>query len=166
MVNGTHKLMTALKLLVLSLATTLLLGCGATNAVKDVFTVMTRGDITVVAANNVNPDINGRPSPIMIRVFELKSTAAFNNADFFALYDRGSAELGSDYVSHDDMDIKPGQTKQMSRDFSLETRYFGVIAAYRDINNATWKRVVTITPDSDSEITISLNSNDLKVTIE
>ncbi|MGB7990462.1 MAG: type VI secretion system lipoprotein TssJ, partial [Candidatus Methylophosphatis roskildensis] len=39
---------------------------------------------TIDAAATVNPDANGRPSPIVMRMFELRSIAAFNNADFFS----------------------------------------------------------------------------------
>lgn len=142
----------------------LLNGCGATEAVSDVFTTITKADIVVQASNNVNPDINGRPSPILIRIYQLKSSVAFNNADFFALYDRDVAELGADYVARDDLDLKPGESKPLERRFSDDTRYLGIIAAYRNIDSTVWKKVIEIEPDSNSEILVLLNDKGVQIT--
>jgi type VI secretion system protein VasD len=144
----------------------LLNSCGTGDMVKDVFTTITKADITIIASANLNPDIDSRPSPITIRIYELKSSSAFNNADFFALYDRDVSELGADYVARDDVEISPGETKQIARELSLDTRYLGIIAAYRDINNSVWRRVIEIEPDSNSMIAIKLNNNNMTMTVE
>ena len=39
--------------------------------------------VALSAQANVNPDSRGRPSPIVVRFYELKTPTAFNNADFF-----------------------------------------------------------------------------------
>ncbi|GGO66631.1 type VI secretion system lipoprotein TssJ [Bowmanella pacifica] len=148
------------------LLTMSLLGCGSSTMVKDVFSVVTKADFTMVASTDVNPDINGRPSPILVRLYELRSPGAFNSADFFSLYDKATGELGNDYIRHDDMELKPGQEYQKDIIFDESTRYIGLIAAYRDIDNAVWKRVVELPPDSNSEIRVVLGSNALQLTIE
>lgn len=142
----------------------MLSGCGATEAVSDVFTTITKADIVVQASDNVNPDINGRPSPILIRIYQLKSSVAFNNADFFALYDRDVAELGADFVARDDLDLKPGDIKALERTFTDDTKYLGIIAAYRNIDNAVWKKTIAIEPDSNSEMVIMVNDNGIQIT--
>ena len=141
----------------------LLNGCGATEAVSDVFTTITKADIVLKANDNVNPDINGRPSPILVRIYQLKSSVAFNNADFFALYDRDVAELGGDLIARDDFDLKPGQSLPLERRFSDDTRVLGIIAAYRNIDSTIWKKVIEIEPDSNSEITVLLNESGIQV---
>ncbi|MGJ8680366.1 type VI secretion system lipoprotein TssJ [Paraglaciecola sp.] len=143
----------------------LLVSCGATtSAVKDVFTVITNAEFSVITSDNVNPDLNGRPSPILFRVYELKSNSAFVNADFFALYDTGAGELAADYVSHKDWLLQPGETLKTDNQLSEQTRYLGVMAAYRDINNSVWRRVIEITPDEDLKLNITLSNNELKIT--
>jgi type VI secretion system protein VasD len=142
----------------------LLAGCGATSMVKDIYSTITNADIKLSAKANINPDIDGRPSPVLVRIYELKSATAFNNADFFALYDRDVAELGADFVKRDDLELKPQQVIELSRELAPETRYLGFIAAFRNINDATWKRVLEIEPDSNSTILIELNENEIKVT--
>ena len=152
------------KIFSLSFCALLLVGCGATtDAVKDVFTVMTNANISVVSSDNVNPDLNGRPSPILFRLYELKSNSAFVNADFFALYDAGTGELATDYVSHKDWLLQPGESIEISNKLSDQTRYLGVMAAYRDINNAVWRHVIEVTPDVDLNLQILLTNNQLKL---
>ena len=151
------------RLFAIGFAALVLGGCGATGIVKDVFSTITKADLTIQAAQNVNPDINGRPSPILLRFFELKSTAAFNNADFFTLYDQSVGELGPDYVGHFDVEMKPGDTVEMPREFLADTRFLGVMAAYRDINNSVWRRIVDIEVDSNSDLLITLDSNEIKI---
>src|SRR5262249_58169575 len=53
---------------------------------------------TIKAEPSVNPDRGGRPSPIVVRVYELKAVAAFNGADFFALYDKEQETIRGDLV--------------------------------------------------------------------
>jgi type VI secretion system protein VasD len=151
------------QLFVIGFLALVLAGCGATSMVEDVFSTITKADLTIEAAQNVNPDIDGRPSPVLLRFFELKSTAAFNNADFFSLYDQGVGELGADYVGHFDVEMKPGETKEIPKEFLPDTRYLGVMAAYRDINNAVWRRIIDIEVDSNSDLLITLNSNEINI---
>ena len=52
----------------------------------------------IVAAADSNPDINGRPSPVVIAVYQLKSPDGFLNGDFFSVYDPKGAALGEDLL--------------------------------------------------------------------
>lgn len=163
MLFSAEKMSVYKKICSLSFCAVFLVSCGATSAMKDVFTVMTNASISVTSSDNVNPDLNGRPSPILFRLYELKSNSAFLNADFFALYDSGTGELATDYVSHKDWLLQPGETVEISNRLSDQTRYLGVMAAYRDINNAVWRNVIEVTPDEDLNLTILLTNNELKL---
>jgi len=56
---------------------------------------------SIKAAPTTNTDPRGRPSPIVVRVYELKSISAFNNADFFSRFDKDSETR-----RHDDREMK------------------------------------------------------------
>ncbi len=56
---------------------------------------------TLVVAQDVNPDRAGRPSPIVVRIYQLKEEGAFNNADYFALMDKEQETLGASLVSRE-----------------------------------------------------------------
>lgn len=103
------------------------------------------GQITV--APNVNPDYEGRASPVVVRIYQLKSVAVFNEADFFSLYDEGQSILGADLIAVEERELQPGIRYDYSADVDPEAAYIAVIAAFRDIEKAQW-RVITALPES------------------
>jgi len=97
---------------------------------------------SVQAVENVNPDSEGRPSPLVIKIFQLKSKDKFELADFFPLFDEAQATLGADMLAVEDIMLAPGDIRPYEGKFDPQTRYIGVIAAYRDINQAQWKTLL------------------------
>ena len=47
----------------------------------------TRVVLEFEAAGDINPNAEGRASPLVVRIYQLKSYSAFRKADFFSLYD-------------------------------------------------------------------------------
>jgi type VI secretion system protein VasD len=90
----------------------------------------------------VNPDGSGRPSPVVVRVYQLKTDGAFSAADFFPLFDDDQKALGPELVSRDEFILAPAEQKSVDLTLSGETRYVGAVAAFRDIRNAQWRGVV------------------------
>jgi type VI secretion system protein VasD len=93
------------------------------------------------AEADLNPDASGRASPVVVRVFELKSDAEFVAADFFALYEREREALGSSLLSRQEYVLKPGEWRELWLPVPRDTAYIGVIAAFRDIRTARWRTV-------------------------
>ena len=87
---------------------------------------------TIEASAQVNPSASKRPSPLLLRIYELKSAAAFNHADFMSLYQRDQAELATDLLGKDEFVLAPGESKGFAKTLALETRFLGVVAAFRD----------------------------------
>ena len=98
----------------------------------------------VSAAEVLNPDYQGRSSPVNIIVFQLTSADAFANADFFSLFDADAAVLGGDVLGRTQLLLQPGEGREWNTEFDRETRFVGVIAAYRDIENAQWRATVAL----------------------
>jgi len=118
---------------------------------------------TIDAAATVNPDANGRPSPIVMRMFELRSIAAFNNADFFSLWDREREVLSSEVTSRDEFHLRPGDQKKLERTLQPETRYVGVIAAFRDLDRSSWRATTSIVSEQTQPITIRLDARSISI---
>jgi len=93
----------------------------------------------LVAAAGLNPSISGRPSPLTVRLYELSSLTAFDNADFISLYQGDKATLAAEMLARDDIVLAPGETRPYARNLNPETRYLAVLAAYRDIERAQWR---------------------------
>ncbi|WP_166839665.1 type VI secretion system lipoprotein TssJ [Rheinheimera pleomorphica] len=133
------KIIKALVLMWLSL--TLLAGC---QAVYATFPPSTKLHFRV--ATDINPDFDGRPSPVIIKVYELASKTVFENQDFFALYDNPEAILRTDLLKKDELVFEPGQRNEYRMALQPATKAVAVVAAYRDIEGARWRAVVDVKP--------------------
>lgn len=100
----------------------------------------------ISASADVNPDSSGRPSPVVIRVFQLRGDAEFNGADFFALYDKEKETLGASLISREEYVLQPGEQKDLELPLSREARFIGAIAAFRNVQTARW-RTLSVAPE-------------------
>src|SRR5882672_10974980 len=99
---------------------------------------------SIQGAPELNPSVNQRPSPLLLRLYELKSPTAFNQADFMALYQSDQATLGADLVAREEMMLAPGETRPYKKTLAPETRFIGIVAAYRNLERATWRTIVPV----------------------
>ena len=62
----------------------------------------------LVVSAEANPDASGRPSPVVVRVFQFKNDGEFATADFFALYEKEKEALGASFISREEYVLAPG----------------------------------------------------------
>lgn len=104
------------------------------------------------ASPELNPDYEGKPSPLVVRLYELTSITEFNAAQFFALYDRDTELLAQDLKAREEMVVLPAETREFERELNMETRYVGIIGAYRDLEKAVWRASVKTPIDETTAI--------------
>lgn len=109
---------------------------------------------TIQAAADLNPSVSQRPSPLRVRVYELKSATAFNQADFMSLYQGDQAALGADLVSREELMLQPGESRPLNKALAPDTRFLGIVAVYRDLERATWRTTVAIKPGTQHKLDI------------
>ena len=121
---------------------------------------------------NVKPNINlstdgisnPEPRPVVIRLYELKSTAAFNSADFFGIFNQYKDTLDNELVNSEEFQLFPGKKVKFNRTLHLDTRYVGVVSAFRDLEHAQWRAVTKLPPDETNlEIYLLLDKNDVLI---
>jgi type VI secretion system protein VasD len=110
----------------------------------------------VAADVGVNPDARGRASPVVVRLLELKTLAAFESADFFSLFDRDKDTLGAELVAREELQLQPGEKKTLQRSLPPETKYLGVVAAFRDLERARWRASIPVMPNQTTPLTIKV----------
>lgn len=108
----------------------------------------------IEAAAGLNPSVSQRPSPLLLRIYELKSAAAFNQADFMSLYQADQAALGAELITREEVMLQPGETRPFAKKLSVETRFIGVVAAYRNLELASWRSITAVQPGRSQQITI------------
>ncbi|UVJ45970.1 type VI secretion system lipoprotein TssJ [Pseudomonas sp. LS1212] len=142
-----------LKTLAALTALALLAGCSSLSP----YSTMTKLNIKLTASDQLNPDLNGRPSPIVVRLIELKHPVAFESADFFSLYERAKESLAPDMVASEELELRPGETVELKLSVEEGSRYVGVLAAYRDLSETQWRYVVQLTPVELTEADLTLD---------
>ena len=120
---------------------------------------------TIEASAQVNPSASRRPSPILVRIYELKSVASFNAADFMSLYQRDQASLAADMLAKEEFTLAPGETKSFAKTLAPDTRFLGVVGAYRDLEHARWRTVVPITPNQPQKVTVTAGELAIEATV-
>jgi type VI secretion system protein VasD len=103
---------------------------------------------SIQVSAEVNPSASRRPSPLLLRVYELKSTAGFDGADFMSLFQHEDSALGADLVNREEYVLAPGETR------AFDTRFVGVMGAFRDLDRAQWRSVVAVDPKKDQQLVI------------
>ncbi|MFC4161728.1 type VI secretion system lipoprotein TssJ [Chitinimonas lacunae] len=124
------------------------------------------------AQPNANPDANGRASPIVVRLYQLKAPANFQGADFFSLYERDRQTLGEEFIQSEELVLLPGEARKIERQITPETRYLGVIAAFRAIEQAQWRGMFEVTSghrstliSKEATLPIEIEVSDKKVEV-
>lgn len=113
-------------------------------------------DASIEAARDANPDRNGRPSPVVIYLYELESSQEFGSADFFALTDAGGAGAPG-VLNRREFQLDPGDRMRFNEEVSPDARYLGVVAAYRDIQQARWRHSTSLLEATVNELEISID---------
>lgn len=135
----------------------------------------TQLDLTITAKPYANPDRYGRQSPLMVRIYELKSDDAFQELDFFSLQNNDKTVLGEDLLNKEERILRPGETYQLRHKTMPGTTAIGIMAGYRNIAHAIWKKVYTlpaapyeawyraVIPANKSVLNIAFDTNEIRI---
>ena len=135
-----------------------ILGCGSAPKKPPM------ADIAVTVANDVNPDLSGRASPVIVRTYELKSLAAFEAAYVYGLLEKDRDVLGADLLARDELPLQPGERRDVKKTLQPETRFFGVTAGFRDVEHSKWRASAPLPAKALTQVEIRVDRNDLSIT--
>lgn len=107
---------------------------------------------------DLNPDPGGRPSPVVLRVYQLRTPGAFQSADFFSIFENETATLGQNLVAREEFELQPGETREYKTELDSSTKYLGVIAAFRDLENSRWRDLLKLPDKKKARLKIQLES--------
>ena len=146
--NGFNRIIFMLTAL---LFTSVISGCSMMN-----FLVSPSTTLNFVAAKNLNPDMQSRPSPVVVKVFELASRGPIETADFFSLYSDYEEILGPELLNKEELVFNPGQELSYQRQLNRNTRFIAVLVAYQDIENSRWRDVIEVNPKGYDDYSVYL----------
>ncbi|AZE84287.1 Type VI secretion lipoprotein/VasD [Pseudomonas orientalis] len=137
----------------------LLAGCSALSP----FSTLTKLDLVLTASEQVNPDLHGRPSPVVLQLIELRHGVAFEHADFFSLYDNAEQVLPKDWVSGEEVELRPGDRLAFKLRIEPDSRFVGVLAAYRDLPHVQWRLLVPLTAQQLNRVELVLDQDGIRL---
>jgi type VI secretion system protein VasD len=121
---------------------------------------------SIEASAQLNLDSRKRPSPVVLRVYELKTAAAFNGADFVSLFERDQAVLGADLVGREEVIVRPGDTLPIAaKTLAPDVRFIGVMAAFRELERAQWRSIVEVLPGQKQRLVIRADNLSVSATV-
>ena len=135
-----HKILARFGLFLLTLT---VLGCASSSEPKP--KEVKKLDITLTAEPKLNKDEQGRAAPLLVKVYELKSEAAFEAADFFDLQKNDKNVLQQDFLAKDEFILRPG----IYRSTDPDTKVLGFIAEFRDLPRSVWRVSYKLLPSPE-----------------
>lgn len=102
--------------------------------------------IDLQAASDVNGDSRQRPSPLLVKIYALRSPTGFQSADFFALQSQAETVLGKDLVEIDQIALAPGEIRSIKKPGNPDVTAIGIVAEYRLLEKNKWRETITL-PD-------------------
>ncbi len=123
-------------------------------------------ELAVVAATDLNPDATGRASPLVVRIYALRSLTEFEKADFFALYEKDEQILAADLAKREEFVLKPGETITQPREYTPDVQFIAVMGAYRDVERSTWRASTKIAEGANGVLSLRADQKALSVSIE
>ncbi|WP_345533478.1 type VI secretion system lipoprotein TssJ [Viridibacterium curvum] len=125
----------------------------------------TTAQITVKADNEVNVDSRKRATPIAVRVYLLRNTTAFGTADFFSLWEKEQQTLAESMQWREELMLKPGESRVLDKRETADAKFVGVVAAFRNIDKASWRASEVLIPNKLNKIVITAVGDKVSITV-
>ncbi|PKM36293.1 MAG: type VI secretion system lipoprotein TssJ [Gammaproteobacteria bacterium HGW-Gammaproteobacteria-10] len=114
-------------------------------------------ELKLKAGKLLNPDIEGRASPLVVRIYQFEAIDKFNTSDFFAIYDNDVALLGQDIIFRKELELQPDTNRNLSLESKPEAHYLAIFAAFRNLDTAQWKTSMKIVPNQTNKVTLNFD---------
>lgn len=118
-------------------------------------------DLTLVASDGVNPDASGRPSPVVVRVYQLTDRNTFDTLDFEDAFGNAESLLGREFKGAEEFTLRPGESVEHTTELASDASHMAVVAGYRAVDAARWKLVYPVNPNWYSDHRVTLTDNGL-----
>jgi len=139
-----------IKIMILTISFFTLSACTSINSsVGGFFNMDTDLEIKFKVDSDVNPDDDRKPSPLFVRMYQLKSTKMFSRANFIDLYEKDKEVLGADMISKQILRrIKPGESRNENFVLNKKTHYIGLYAEFLQYKKSSFKLLIPVVPSN------------------
>jgi type VI secretion system protein VasD len=115
------------------------LGCQKTPAAAPAPCEVQVVTLDIYAADNVNPNENGNPRPVVVKLYQLKSDMKLTNATYDDVLLREKEVLGEDVAKVDDVEVYPNDLVQVRFERIKEASHLAGVALFHSPKGTSWK---------------------------
>ncbi|HET9389310.1 MAG TPA: type VI secretion system lipoprotein TssJ [Steroidobacteraceae bacterium] len=120
-------------------------------------------ELTVVGGPALNPNSEGRPSPVVVRIFDLAAVGAFQAADYAGLFDHPGDALKREVLAQEELVLRPGDILERSRSLAPQVQALGIAAGFRDLEHAVWRLAVPLKAGRRNFVLIDLDRDTVRL---
>lgn len=95
--------------------------------------------LDIYGANNINPNENGNPRPVVIRLYQLVSDLNLANARYDDVLLQPDKVLGKDVVKVDEVSVFPNDHVRVKFERDKQAAYLGGVALFHEPRGQSWK---------------------------
>ncbi|MFC6670671.1 type VI secretion system lipoprotein TssJ [Marinobacterium aestuariivivens] len=140
----------------------LLVGCSSSQPAPGVRYTQS---LRLAIDSEVNPYGEGDSHPVVLRLYQLSESGAFQNAPFIELYRQERELLGASLIDVLHLPPQlPGREQRLDLDLKQQTRYLAVLAEFADYGNASAKALLPLDAEPAEE-PILIHVSGLRVSI-
>ncbi len=116
----------------------------------------TRVSMVMNAAASVNPDAQGKPLSVVVRVYQLKDKGRLEAADYNAILRSDKDTLSDDLLERQERVVQPGTQEILEIRANPMASYLGVVALFRTPQGDSWRRVIPISKSKTQKVAVTL----------
>ncbi len=120
-------------------------------------------NLSISTSADANPNSSGQGAPVIIRVYQLISSAGFEKAEFFRLLNQDAVTLGADMLKKDEFLLPPSSSKTLKLEPNSSVHSVAVFAAYREFGKVNWRSVADIPEHKTTEITVKADASGISL---
>jgi len=95
--------------------------------------------LRIYAADNINPNENQNPRPVVVRLYQLKDELRMQNATYDEVLLSDKEVLGDDIVKVDEVSVFPNDLVEVKFERSKEASSLGGVALFHSPKGQSWK---------------------------
>jgi len=111
---------------------------------------------------DVNPNLYGRPSPVVLTLYQLSDAEAFMAADLAQLLSDAPPDDAA-WLAQSSVQLRPGESRVHHFEPATGMRLLGVVVHYRDPDNAQWRAMQVFEAHSPGALRVSLAREQVKI---
>ncbi|AUX24117.1 uncharacterized protein SOCEGT47_046500 [Sorangium cellulosum] len=95
--------------------------------------------LSIYAADNINPNENGNPRPVVVRLYQLKSSTRLENATYDQVLLRDKEVLEDDLAKVDEVEVFPNDLVEVKFERLKDASHLAGVALFHGPKGQSWK---------------------------